>query len=198
MYDTLQLQFPAGTRVYAPPEWIQCSQYTGNEATVWSLGILLYDMVVGDIPFTTDETICIAQPVFPGHVSPDCQDLIMRCLQIAPGQRIPLAEIIKHPWMTRTGGGVEMAPPARYHHGHHHSHKPSLNSVGSSASSCSSVAASPTPPQQPHWGYYVHPQPKPLKKAAAAGSSKASAAAAVQRHRQPNSAPNDPYLLSRR
>jgi len=88
-----------GTRVYAPPEWIRCQRYKANPLTVWSLGILLYDMVCGDIPFEKDEQICNAEINFRKSVSQECADLVKRCLRILPNERISLEDILLHPWL---------------------------------------------------------------------------------------------------
>eukprot|EP00088_Acartia_fossae_P070651 TRINITY_DN9530_c0_g1_i5.p1 TRINITY_DN9530_c0_g1~~TRINITY_DN9530_c0_g1_i5.p1 ORF type:complete len:395 (+),score=129.68 TRINITY_DN9530_c0_g1_i5:30-1187(+) len=88
-----------GTRVYSPPELIQTSKYTANPYTVWSLGILLFDMVQGDIPFELDEEICAAKLKYRRFVSDSCRDLIESCLRYNPEERIKLEHILDHPWM---------------------------------------------------------------------------------------------------
>ncbi|XP_039574763.1 LOW QUALITY PROTEIN: serine/threonine-protein kinase pim-1-like, partial [Passer montanus] len=89
----------SGTPEYSPPEWILFGCYRGQPATIWSLGILLHDLVCGDLPFHTSEDIIRGQLFFPPRVSQECQHLIRWCLSMEPTDRPSLEDLFEHSWL---------------------------------------------------------------------------------------------------
>jgi len=89
-----------GTRVYSPPEWIGAGRYQWEALTVWSLGVLLYDMVQGDVPWQDDQEILSARIKLPRELSKDCRRLLKGCLMVEEQQRLTLTEIQSHRWLT--------------------------------------------------------------------------------------------------
>nr|XP_032604435.2 protein kinase kin1-like [Taeniopygia guttata] len=89
----------AGTHAYSPPEWIWLGYYHGHAATIWSLGVLLYVMVCGSLPFQDDPDIVLGKVFFQRQVSPELQHLIRRCLAKQPADRPELEEVSCHPWV---------------------------------------------------------------------------------------------------
>jgi len=92
-----------GTRVYAPPEWISQKIFSAEGLTVWSLGILLYDMICGDIPYETDDQILSRSLVWYDQLglSQEVKNLVVSCLNHDVASRVTLQEIKDHPWMMR-------------------------------------------------------------------------------------------------
>uniref|UniRef100_U3KGW4 non-specific serine/threonine protein kinase n=1 Tax=Ficedula albicollis TaxID=59894 RepID=U3KGW4_FICAL len=100
----------AGTREYYPPEWTLFGCYHGHQpATIWSLGILLYQLVCGHLPLKTREDIVQGQLFFPPQVSHECQHLIRWCLSMDPADRPCLEDILQHSWLQETHLAQETA-----------------------------------------------------------------------------------------
>ncbi|NWZ67767.1 PIM1 kinase, partial [Acrocephalus arundinaceus] len=98
LQDTFYTQM-SGTPQYSPPEWILLGCYHGLPATIWSLGILLYDLVCGHLPFHIAEDIVRGQLIFPPRVSQECQHLIRWCLSMDPIDRPSLEDLLEHSWL---------------------------------------------------------------------------------------------------
>ncbi|XP_054506932.2 serine/threonine-protein kinase pim-1-like [Agelaius phoeniceus] len=99
LQETAYIHF-AGTWSYSPPEWSHFGWYYGKPATIWSLGILLQQMVCGEHPFSRGQNISWDHQLsLPQGLSQECQDLIRRCLSMLDLERPSLEELLCHPWM---------------------------------------------------------------------------------------------------
>ncbi|XP_076829306.1 serine/threonine-protein kinase pim-1-like isoform X1 [Brachyhypopomus gauderio] len=87
-----------GTKLFSPPEWLVDKTYEGCQATIWSLGVLLYILVCGAMPFETVEDIVEADLCFKGIPSRECSHLITWCLQKDPEKRPVLEDVLAHEW----------------------------------------------------------------------------------------------------
>ncbi|RKP19119.1 Pkinase-domain-containing protein, partial [Rozella allomycis CSF55] len=96
-----------GSLYFAAPELLSGKLYTGPEIDIWSLGIVLYVLVCGKVPFDDmnatilHEKIKAGQVEYPSYLSSDLKDLLSKIIQTDPLKRIPLNEIIDHPWVTK-------------------------------------------------------------------------------------------------
>lgn len=92
-----------GTTAYASPEIITGHTYYASEAEVWSLGILLCILVTGESPFASPKEAQIGKRSQLRNglkMSRELNDLVERCLQVAPERRITIEEMRGHRWLS--------------------------------------------------------------------------------------------------
>jgi polo-like kinase 4 len=95
-----------GTPNFISPEVASRSAH-GLKTDIWSLGCLLYTMLVGRPPFDTNGVkstltqVVIGNYTIPNHISADAKDLIQRLLCKDQSKRIDLLHVVQHEWMVK-------------------------------------------------------------------------------------------------
>lgn len=95
-----------GSPPYAAPEVFEGQQYEGPQLDIWSMGVVLYVLVCGALPFDGPTLPDLRQRVLEGRfripyfMTEDCEHLIRRMLVLDPSKRLSVAQIKEHKWMT--------------------------------------------------------------------------------------------------
>lgn len=100
-----------GSPAFMAPELCMTGQTkaTGRAVDIWALGVTLYCMVAGHLPFESHQMLELydkikSEPVnMPETLSGDLKDLIVSLLEKDPSKRIQMDELREHPWVTCGG-----------------------------------------------------------------------------------------------
>ena len=97
-----------GTLCFAAPEIILREPYN-NSVDIWSLGVIVYYIISGDMPFNDTNTIVIFNKIlyeemkFPKQIgnskSGELKDFISQCLIKDPKKRITIDKLVEHEWL---------------------------------------------------------------------------------------------------
>ncbi|XP_050783748.1 MAP/microtubule affinity-regulating kinase 4 isoform X1 [Gopherus flavomarginatus] len=105
-----------GSPPYAAPELFQGKKYDGPEVDIWSLGVILYTLVSGSLPFDGQNLKELRERVLRGkyrvpfYMSTDCETILRRFLVLNPAKRCTLEQIMKDKWINIGYEGDELKP----------------------------------------------------------------------------------------
>lgn len=95
-----------GSMAYSPPEIVNHVPYEGTAADMWSLGIVLYTLLLGGFPFYAadpqqmKEQITHGKLRFPKWLNPSARELIVSMLHRHPEHRSSIFDVQEHPWLS--------------------------------------------------------------------------------------------------
>ncbi|KAK5929938.1 hypothetical protein CgunFtcFv8_011126 [Champsocephalus gunnari] len=105
-----------GSPPYAAPELFQGKKYDGPEVDIWSLGVILYTLVSGSLPFDGQNLKELRERVLRGkyrvpfYMSTDCEGILRRFLVLNPSKRCSLDQIMKDKWINIGFEGEDLVP----------------------------------------------------------------------------------------
>lgn len=93
-----------GTLDYLSPEMIEGKPHS-YAVDIWSLGVLCYELLVGLPPFDAKDSHQTYKKIryviikYPDFISEKAKDIMSKLLVVNPEQRMPLAQVLHHPWI---------------------------------------------------------------------------------------------------
>ncbi|KAJ8402377.1 hypothetical protein AAFF_G00368660 [Aldrovandia affinis] len=99
--DTPYTNF-AGTEYYLPLEWFEKEKFLAGPGTVWSVGVMMYNIVCGHFPFTTFTSKEMRQLEFRAGLSNGFKDIVGCCLRPRAEDRPTLEQLQQHPWLRQS------------------------------------------------------------------------------------------------
>ena len=113
-YSDEVLTVACGSPHYAAPEMLLGGGYLGQRADMWSLGVCLYAMVCGCLPFDEPEMEVLYDRIIAGeydfspapNLSHAAKDMITGLLRSPPEERMTAREVLSHKWMRANNSHV--------------------------------------------------------------------------------------------
>lgn len=105
--NTLVLTSIKGTPLYMSPELVQEQPYN-NTVDLWSLGVILYELFVGQPPFFTNNLVSLIKLIvrdtvkYPDNMSAHFKDFLKGLLNKDPNRRLNWPRLLDHPFIQET------------------------------------------------------------------------------------------------
>ena len=99
------LQTFCGTVCYSAPEMLKGEKYAAEKVDVWSLGIILYALLIGQLPFDQDDELLTKhkilndEPAYPDTLPNEAKHLITQMLSKRPLLRPPINDLLMNPFL---------------------------------------------------------------------------------------------------
>ena len=101
-----------GTPFYIAPEMIQNKEYSAESVDIWSLGVIMFTLICGFLPFEADhgklllKKISAGNPTYPSYISSHCKDFLSSMMTVDPTKRADINSLRANKWFLMDFNGI--------------------------------------------------------------------------------------------